>query len=131
MRSIRVLLVMVFLSTLLAPVALTPTAQAAGQLDKINHFIVIYQENWSFDSLYHAAFGGSFLNHFWLICACTPTWPNAPASKVVQLDASGTLAKDGQVTSDGYAVNTSYTVNTPHPANITDTTQLLPQQTMP
>src|SRR5262249_17971136 len=24
----------------------------AGPLDRINHFVVIYQENWSFDSLY-------------------------------------------------------------------------------
>ena len=30
------------------------------------------------DNFFHAAFGGSFLNHFWLICACSPTWPNAP-----------------------------------------------------
>jgi acid phosphatase len=25
-----------------------------------------------FDRFHHAAFGGSFINHFWLICACTP-----------------------------------------------------------
>ncbi len=36
------------------------------------------------DDFFHAAFGGSFLNHFWLMCACSPTWPNAPASKVAQ-----------------------------------------------
>jgi acid phosphatase len=83
------------------------------------------------DNFFHAAFGASFLNHFWLICACTPTWPNAPVSKMIQLDANGLLAKDGTVTSDGYAVNTSFTVNTPHPPTITDTTQLLPEQTMP
>lgn len=83
------------------------------------------------DNFFHAAFGASFINHFWLVCACTPTWPNAPASKVAQLDANGVLAKDGAVTPDGYAVNTSYTVNTPHPSNITDTSQLLPAQTMP
>src|SRR5437660_1294488 len=29
-----------------------PAAVAAGPLDPINHLIVIYQENWSFDSLY-------------------------------------------------------------------------------
>jgi len=33
------------------------------------------------------------------------------------------------VTPDGYAVNTSYSVNTPHPANITDTSMLVPEQT--
>jgi LPXTG-motif cell wall-anchored protein len=83
------------------------------------------------DDFFHAAFGGSFLNHFWLICACSPTWPNAPAGKVAQLDANGKMVKDGAVTPDGYAINTSFTVNTPHPANITDTTQLVPEQTQP
>ena len=34
------------------------------------------------DNFFHAAFGGSFLNAFWLVCACTPTWPNAPADIV-------------------------------------------------
>ncbi|MBA3945026.1 MAG: acid phosphatase [Herpetosiphonaceae bacterium] len=83
------------------------------------------------DNFFHGAFGGSFLNHMWLICACTPTWPHAPASKVAQLDANGIMVKDGQVTPDGYAINTSFTVNQPHPATITDTAQLVPNQTLP
>jgi phospholipase C len=29
------------------------------------------------DSFFQAAFGGSFLNHQWLIAAATPVWPNA------------------------------------------------------
>src|SRR5215472_3318106 len=29
-----------------------PVVHAAGPLDRIDHIIVIYQENWSFDSLY-------------------------------------------------------------------------------
>jgi phospholipase C len=83
------------------------------------------------DNFFHAAFGGSFLNHIWLVCACSPTWPNAPAASVAQLDASGNLVKDGAVTPDGYAVNTSFTVNSPHPPNITNTLLLVPQQTQP
>jgi phospholipase C len=83
------------------------------------------------DNFFHAAFGGSFLNHFWLVCACSPVWPNAPASIVAQLDANGNLVKDGQVTPDGFAVNTSFTVNQPHPASITDPTRLVPNQTLP
>jgi len=82
------------------------------------------------DNFFHAAFGGSFLNHFWLVCACTPRWADAPASLRAQLDASGVLVKDGAVTPDGYAVNTLYTVNSPHPANANAAT-LLPSQTMP
>ncbi len=83
------------------------------------------------DNFFHSAFGGSFLNHMWLICACTPTWPNAPAKKVAQLDANGVMVKDGAVTPDGHVINTSFTVNNPHPANIIDTTQLVPNQTLP
>src|SRR5215472_11225362 len=79
------------------------------------------------DNFYHSAFGGSFLNHFWLVCACTPTWPNAPAGYVSNPDPNN-LA-DKQVTPDGFAVNTAFTINAPHPANITDTSMLVPNQT--
>ncbi len=82
------------------------------------------------DHFFHAAFGGSFLNHFWLVCACSPKFPNAPASIVAKLDSSGKMIKDGAVTPDGYAINTSYTVNTPHPKTA-KTTALVPEQTMP
>src|SRR5262249_11829501 len=30
------------------------------------------------DNFFTSAFGGSFLNHFWLICSCTGTYPKAP-----------------------------------------------------
>jgi len=83
------------------------------------------------DNLFHSAFGGSFLNHQWLICACSPTWPNAPAARVAKLDPNGVMVTDGAVTPDGYVINTSFTINSPHPANITDTTQLVPEQTNP
>ena len=83
------------------------------------------------DNFFHAAFGGSYLNHFWLICACTPVWPDAPPELRAQLDGNGILVKNGLVTPDGYSVNTSYTVNTPHPARITDAKRLVPNQTMP
>ena len=42
------------------------------------------------DNFFQGAFGGSFLNHFWLVCACTPTWANPPASRISSVDASGT-----------------------------------------
>jgi len=75
------------------------------------------------DHFFQAAYGGSFLNHQWLVCACTPTDPGAPASVRPRLDESGRLQKkpgspasvltgpvqvyDGRVTPDGYVVNTS------------------------
>ena len=82
------------------------------------------------DNFFHAAFGGSFLNHTWLICACTPYWPDAPAAMRVQVDSDGTLVKDGDLTPDGYVVNTAFTVNTPHPKS-RDPSHLLPNMTNP
>jgi phospholipase C len=80
------------------------------------------------DNFFHAAFGGSFLNHFWLIAARTPEFPNAPASVVAQLDANGNLVHDGFVTPDGFAVNTAFSVNSPHPAGVA-AQRLVPNQT--
>jgi len=82
------------------------------------------------DNFFHAAFGGSTLNHFWLVCACTPRWPEAPAELRAQLDAAGMLVKDGEISPDGYVVNTMYTVNTPHPARVAPA-HLLPSLTLP
>lgn len=82
------------------------------------------------DNFYHSAFGGSFLNHMWLIAAASPVFPNAPSSIVAKLDPTGKLITDGQVTPDGYVVNTSYTVNNPHPATV-PSANLVPNQTIP
>jgi acid phosphatase len=83
------------------------------------------------DRFFHAAFGGALLNHFWLICACTPRYNNAPENLVAKLDASGRMIKDGAVTPDGYAVNTIDPISEPHDPKITDDRQFLPLQTMP
>ncbi|HUB97893.1 MAG TPA: acid phosphatase [Stellaceae bacterium] len=80
------------------------------------------------DNYFMGAFGGSFLNHQWLICACTPKYPNADQSpaktKIAAVNPDGvslTLAADspksardgvpkfvnnGTITPDFYAVNT-------------------------
>jgi phospholipase C len=72
------------------------------------------------DNFFQAAFGGSFLNHFWLVCACTPSNPGAPAAARTALDASGKVrwregvasALNGPLwfledtySADGYAIN--------------------------
>jgi len=72
------------------------------------------------DHFFHAAFGGSFLNHFWLICACTPRFDHAPDE----------LVKRGSITEDGYAINTMFSALM-HPAALHDTEKLLPPQNMP
>ena len=75
------------------------------------------------DHFFMAAFGGSYLNHQWLVCACTAKDPGAPASARPQLDEKGNLKKkpdspasvmqgpvsvfDGRATAEGYLVNTS------------------------
>jgi acid phosphatase len=84
------------------------------------------------DNFFHGAFGGSMLNHIWLIAAAPAVFPNAPASVVAQVGANGlpTAGHDGFVTTDGYVINTSFTVNQPHPAS-TPAANLVPNQTMP
>jgi phospholipase C len=41
------------------------------------------------DNFFQAAFGGSFLNHQFLIAAAPPQWPGAPATQHAILDANG------------------------------------------
>ena len=82
------------------------------------------------DAFFQAAFGGSFLNHFWLVCACTPVFPNAPEGLKAVFDDKGGLIKDGAVTSDGFGVNTLLNSYQPHPA-LVPAANLLPPQTMP
>ena len=69
------------------------------------------------DRYFMGAVGGSFLNHMWLVCACTPAFPGAPDKAKAQIDGDGKMVKDGMVTPDGFAVNTIYSVFQPHPAN--------------
>jgi phospholipase C len=84
------------------------------------------------DHFFHGAFGGSFLNHIFLICACAPRYENAPAGLVAKLDPNGHLLPGPDVVRpDGYVVNTMQTVYNPHSASITEPTKLLPPQTAP
>ena len=82
------------------------------------------------DRFFHAAFGGSFLNHIFMISAAAPTFLNAPEIMVAKLDATGNLATDGAVSPDGFVVNTAFSVNGPRPAFAAAGT-LVPSQTMP
>ena len=78
------------------------------------------------DNFFMGAFGGSFLNHQYLVCACAPVQADAPAPMRARVDAHGRLEKrpgspsaaegavqvfsgglGGQVTPDGYLVNTA------------------------
>ena len=84
------------------------------------------------DNFFMGAFGGSFLNHFWLVCACTPKYEGtAPEAITAQLDDQGRLVRDGALTPDGYAVNTIHSAFQPHVASITDSARLLPPVHLP
>ncbi len=67
------------------------------------------------DHFFQAAFGGSFLNHQWLICACTPAFKEAPIElRQWKNDTkTGKPINDPTVTDDGYAVGTIQPFNTP------------------
>ena len=75
------------------------------------------------DHFFMGAFGGSNLNHFYIACACSPRFEDAPESMRAVLDESGNLklapdspksaldgppeyVQDGSVTPDGYVINT-------------------------
>lgn len=83
------------------------------------------------DHFFHAAFGGSFLNHMWLVCACTPRFPNPPDELAIRFNANGEMIKNGSVTEDGYAVNTIFPSAEPRPPFIKHLTKLLPPQDLP
>ena len=53
------------------------------------------------DDFFQSAFGGSFLNHQWLIAAATPTYPNAPASQHSIIDSNGMPASEPQYAPTG------------------------------
>src|SRR5229473_5155838 len=73
------------------------------------------------DNFFHAAFGGSFLNHQWLVCACTPVYASAVSDGSSKdyhtiLGANGLPIKDGQLTTKAtgdYAVNTIFPAQSP------------------
>lgn len=94
------------------------------------------------DNFFHSAFGGSFLNHIYMIAAAPPVFSNAPDLIVAKggiVSANGAI-NDGLVTPDGFGINTLYSSNNPHPAPKIDEKHTasnanpknyLPNQTMP
>ena len=82
------------------------------------------------DNFFQSVYGGSYINHIFMISAAIPRWPNAPKSMVAKIGPNGELIKDGEVTPDGYVINQINSRNQPYPAN-SDTTKLLPSIDMP
>jgi acid phosphatase len=75
------------------------------------------------DHFFMGAYGGSYLNHQWLVCACTPRDTNAPEKLRAQLDKYDHLKRkpdskasalqgaplffDGAFSPDGYSINSA------------------------
>lgn len=78
------------------------------------------------DRFFAAAFGGSFLNHQWLIAAQTPYVGMETNISRYELDRAGEIVRDGILTPDGYAVNTIQPRNPPYKAKYADPTLRLP-----
>lgn len=72
------------------------------------------------DHFFAAAFGGSFLNHQWLIAARTPYVGTESNISRYELDTRGEIIRDGLLTPDGYAVNTIQPFHPPHKAKYAD-----------
>jgi len=68
------------------------------------------------DRFFAAAFGGSFLNHQWLIAARTPYVGSESNISRYTLDGGGEIIRDGILTPDGYAVNTIQPYHSPFKA---------------
>ncbi len=101
------------------------------------------------DHFFHGAFGGSFLNHFYLVCACAPRFANAPESLVAKLEKSGKLLarkpdspadslvgpprwiNSGKVTPDFYAYGTMAPASPVGPRPAPPSGVALPMQTSP
>jgi phospholipase C len=78
------------------------------------------------DHFFAAAFGGSFLNHQWLIAASTPYVGIDTNISRYELDKNGEIVRDGILTADGYAVNTIQPFYAPYKAKYADPAMRLP-----
>jgi phospholipase C len=80
------------------------------------------------DNFFHSAYGGSFLNHQFLVAAAAPLWAqDIPAGFQSSWDPATRKLTDANLTTDGkYVVNTTYGAQTPHPANVTGNKLLRP-----
>ena len=66
------------------------------------------------DNAFHSAFGGSFLNHIWLIAARSPIWPAHPSEGSSPKPANATRLEDqGFPASDGVSLSDKALTNDP------------------
>jgi phospholipase C len=85
------------------------------------------------DKFFHSAYGGSFLNHQWLIAAASPPWTAPiPSGWLSSYDPMAKVLHDNQLTSDGkYAVNTTQPLLSPFSPGTPTAKRLLINNTDP
>ncbi len=85
------------------------------------------------DRFFHSAYGGSFLNHQWLISAQTPPWTAAvPTGWQSSYDPNLKVLKDNQLTFDGkWAVNPTQPLMAPFSPGTPTAKRLLINNTDP
>jgi acid phosphatase len=71
------------------------------------------------DRFFQAAFGGSFLNHQWLVAAATPTDPAAPADQHSLVDKNGMPTSYPLYAAEGTVRDRAFTQACPAPAGVT------------
>lgn len=83
------------------------------------------------DHLFHEAFGGSLLNHIFLVAMMPPVFPNAPQDLIAEVGPDGwpLPGKDGYVSQDGYAINDLDPAVGPHKPGLAED-HLVPGQDM-
>jgi acid phosphatase len=105
-----------------------------------SHIWRLARENVLLDHYFMGAFGGSYLNHVYLVCACAHVWPGAPESQISKLDALGRPLPDAKSAGDFQdnrvvaAADGDFAVNTIQSVFLNNGGQganLLPAQTMP
>mgnify|MGYP003337308617 CR=1 FL=1 len=81
-------------------------AMVMGQFDSSSSALYKLAQQYTLaDNFFQGAFGGSFLNHQYLICACAPEYPNAdtaaaaPTIAVLDTDSSGAYTHNLSVAS--------------------------------
>ncbi len=79
------------------------------------------------DRFFHAAIGGSLLNHVFLIAARPAVWPDAPPGVRLAHDRRGRVTHHGYVTEDGFVVGTCQSRLGPHERRFKDAV-LVPAQ---
>jgi phospholipase C len=85
------------------------------------------------DNFFHSAYGGSFLNHQWLIAAASPPWTAPiPAGWLSSYNSTTKVLADNQLTFDGkYAVNTTQPLLAPFSPGTPTAKRLLINNTVP